>query len=177
MAAPAFPMQDKDNDMKTFSTASILSAVALAATPVLAQDITRHPIPESDFPILQAVEVPAGKTTVYLSGTVPAVTNESAEKTSVEAFGTMEEQTVSVMNRIKAQLEGIGMSVGDIIKMQAFLVAPEGEAVDFDGFMKGYSQFFGTAEQPNLPVRSAMVVDALVNPGWLVELEVTAVRP
>ena len=81
------------------------------------------------------------------------------------------------MNRIKTQLEGMGMSVGDIIKMQAFLVAPEGETVDFDGFMKGYSQFFGTEEQPNLPVRSAMVVDALVNPGWLVELEVTAVRP
>lgn len=71
----------------------------------------------------------------------------------------------------------LGMSVGDIIKMQAFLVAPEGEAVDFDGFMKGYSQSFGTEEQPNLPVRSAMVVDALANPGWLVELEVTAVRP
>ena len=154
-----------------------LAALVLAATPALAQDVTRHPIPDSDFPILQAVEVPAGKTTVYLSGTVPAVINEAAERTSTEAYGTTEQQTVSVMNRIKAQLEGMGLSVGDIIKMQAFLVAPEGEAVDFDGFMAGYSQFFGTDEQPNLPVRSAMVVDALVNPGWLVELEVTAVRP
>lgn len=81
------------------------------------------------------------------------------------------------MNRIKDQLEGMGLGVGDIIKMQAFLVAPEGEAVDFQGFMAGYSQFFGTEEQPNLPVRSAMVVEALVNPAWLVELEVTAVRP
>ena len=154
-----------------------LAALVLAATPALAQDVTRHPIPDSDFPILQAVEVPAGKTTVYLSGTVPAVINEAAERTSTEAYGTTEQQTVSVMNRIKAQLEGMGLSVGDIIKMQAFLVAPEGEAVDFDGFMAGYSQFFGTEDQPNLPVRSAMVVDALVNPGWLVELEVTAVRP
>lgn len=160
--------------IKTFVTTT---ALALTALPVLAADVTRHPIPDSDFPILQAVEVPAGATTVYLSGTVPAVTNETAEKNSVEAFGTMEEQTVSVMTRIKAQLEAMNMDVGDIIKMQAFLVAPEGEAVDFKGFMAGYSQFFGTEAQPNLPVRSAMVVDALVNPGWLVELEVTAVRP
>lgn len=163
--------------MTASKTAAALIATTLAAAPALAQDITRHQTPGSDFPILQAVEIPAGKTTVYLSGTVPTVINESAEKNSVEAFGTMEEQTVSVMNRIKAQLEGLGLSVGDVVKMQAFLVAPEGGAVDFDGFMKGYSQFFGTAEQPNLPVRSAMVVDALVNPGWLVELEVTAVRP
>lgn len=154
----------------------IAAALVMTAAPVMAEDLVRHAIPDSDFPILQAVEVPAGKTTVYLSGTVPAVTNESAEKNSIASFGTMEEQTVSVMNRIKSQLEAMDMSVGDIIKMQAFLVAPEGEAVDFAGFMKGYTQFFGTAEQPNLPVRSAMVVDALVNPGWLVELEVTAVR-
>ena len=163
--------------MTFLKTAAALIALSLTAMPVLAQDITRHPIPNSDFPILQAVEVPAGKTTVYLSGTVPAVINEAAERGSVEAYGTTEEQTVSVMTRIQEQLEGMGMGVGDIIKMQAFLVAPEGETVDFDGFMKGYSQFFGTEEQPNLPVRSAMVVDALVNPGWLVELEVTAVRP
>lgn len=43
--------------------------------------------------------------------------------------------------------------------------------------MEGYTQFFGTAEQPNLPARSAMIVDQLVNPNWLVEIEVTAVRP
>lgn len=163
--------------MKYFTTFATAAVLAMTAIPALAEDVIRHKIPDSDFPILQAVEVPAGKTTVYLSGTVPAAINADADKNSVAAYGTMEEQTVSVMNRIKAQLEGMGMSVGDIIKMQAFLVAPEGEAVDFKGFMAGYTQFFGTKEQPNLPVRSAMVVDKLVNPGWLVELEVTAVKP
>ena len=148
-----------------------------AIVPVQAGDIIRHPLPNSNFPILQAVEVPADKTVVYLSGAVPSVINKDADSNSVEAYGTMEEQTVSVMKRIQAQLQELKLDVGDIIKMQAFLVAPEGRAVDFKGFMAGYSQFFGTAEQPNLPVRSAMVVDALVNPGWLVELEVTAVRP
>ncbi|NYT73297.1 hypothetical protein HZU72_12770 [Halomonas sp. QX-2] len=153
---------------------TLLSAYAGSA---LAEDIIRHPIPNSDFPILQAVEIPSDSTTVYLSGTVPSIINEDADPNSMEAFGTTEEQTVTVMNRIKSHLEGLGLGVGDIVKMQAFLVAPEGETVDFKGFMAGYTQFFGTEEQPNLPVRSAMVVDALVNPGWLVEIEVTAVRP
>jgi enamine deaminase RidA (YjgF/YER057c/UK114 family) len=42
--------------------------------------------------------------------------------------------------------------------------------------MAGYTQFFGTPSQPNLPVRSALQVAALANPGFLVEIEVTAVR-
>ncbi|MGO3842199.1 MAG: RidA family protein [Alcaligenes pakistanensis] len=162
------------NVVKMLASAALVSSLA---APALAQDVKRHPIPNSDFPILTAVEVPAGKTTVYLSGTVPAVRDKSADASSIAAYGTMEQQTESVMAQIKNQLEGMGMSVGDIIKMQAFLVAPDNGKVDFAGFMTGYSKFFGTKEQPNLPVRSAMVVNALVNPGWLVELEVTAVRP
>jgi enamine deaminase RidA (YjgF/YER057c/UK114 family) len=43
--------------------------------------------------------------------------------------------------------------------------------------MKGYTQFFGTEAQPNLPSRSVMTVAGLLSPGWLVEIEVTAVRP
>jgi enamine deaminase RidA (YjgF/YER057c/UK114 family) len=43
--------------------------------------------------------------------------------------------------------------------------------------MAAYREFFGTAAQPNLPARSVMQVGALVAPGWLVEIEVTAVRP
>ncbi len=41
---------------------------------------------------------------------------------------------------------------------------------------EGYTQFFGTAAQPRLPVRSAFQIAALGNPGWLIEIEVTAVR-
>lgn len=156
-------------------TLAILAAlVPLAAQ---AQDVVRHKIPDSDFPILQAVEVPAGKTLVYLSGTVPGIADASADPNTPAAWGDMRTQTVSVLNAIDAQLQGLGLTMGDVVKMQAFLVAPEGAPVDFAGFMAGYSQFFGTEAQPNLPVRSAMVVEALVHPLWLVEIEVTAVRP
>ncbi len=63
--------------------------------------------------------------------------------------------------------------------MQVFLVgdASKGGKMDFDGFMQGYTQFFGTPVQHRLPVRTAMQVMALANPGYLVEIQVTAVRP
>lgn len=145
-----------------------------------ASDVVRHPLPDnSTFPIAAAVEVPAGKTTVYLSGRVPAVIDSKADKASVAAYGNTETQTVSVLGAIRDQLRGLGLGMGDVIKMQVFLVGdPEKSGkMDFAGFMKGYTQFFGTREQPNLPVRSAMQVAALANPGFLVEIEVTAVRP
>ena len=43
--------------------------------------------------------------------------------------------------------------------------------------MTAYREFFGTAGQPNRPARSTMQVAGLVDPGWLVEIEVTAAAP
>ncbi|AXC50529.1 hypothetical protein DRW48_13320 [Paracoccus suum] len=154
-------------------------ALLLGAVPLIAQaeDIVRHKTPGSDFPISRAVEVPAGKTTVYLSGVVPSVADQNADSKTAAAWGDTKAQTVSVLNNIDAALKDLDLTMGDVVKMQVFLVAPEGAAADFAGFMEGYTQFFGTEAQPNLPARSAMIVDALVNPNWLVEIEVTAVRP
>jgi enamine deaminase RidA (YjgF/YER057c/UK114 family) len=69
--------------------------------------------------------------------------------------------------------------MGDVVKMQVFLVGDpdKGGKMDFAGFMQGYTQFFGSKEQPNLPTRSVFQVAGLANPGFLVEIEVTAVRP
>ncbi|WP_240231650.1 RidA family protein [Devosia lacusdianchii] len=160
--------------LKTLSLATGL-ALALAGSG-FAQDVVRHTNPGSNFPIARAVEVPAGKTVVYLSGAVPSVTDESADRSTPAAYGDMQAQTVSVLTSIEKSLADLDLTMGDVIKMQAFLVAPEG-ALDFEGFMAGYTQFFGTEAQPNLPSRSVVTVAGLVNPGWLVEIEVTAVRP
>ncbi len=159
-----------------------LSAVALSviATSALAQssEITRHPIPDSDFPILQAVEIPADATVVYLSGTVPQVANEDAEEGSADRYGDTAMQTQTTLDSIRSKLESLDLTMGDVVKMQAYLVAPEdAEAMDFSGFMEGYTQYFGTEEQPNLPTRSVFEVAGLANPDWLVEIEVVAVRP
>ena len=152
-----------------------LLAIAMAAPAVV-----RHPLPTGNtFPISAAVEVPAGKTTVYLSGTVPKVADPAAAAGTVAAYGDTRTQTISVLTSIQAQLKALGLGMGDVVKMQVFLVGDPGKdgKLDFAGMMEGYSQFFGTKQQPALPVRSAMQVAALANPGFLVEIEVMAVRP
>jgi enamine deaminase RidA (YjgF/YER057c/UK114 family) len=151
-------------------------ALSGAAT---AQEVIRHRTPGSNFPIAAAVEVPAGKTIVFVSGMVPRVTNEQAVRNSIASFGDTKAQTVSVLQAIGESLARMNLSMKDVVKMQAFLVPDPAKdnRMDFAGFMEGYTQFFGTVEQPNLPSRSVMAVAGLVNPGWLVEIEVTAVRP
>ena len=160
--------------------ATLTALVALTAGAALAQgsEVVRHPLPDSDFPILQAVEVPPDATLVYLSGTVPEVADDAAEDGSPERFGDTATQTASVLASIERKLEALDLGMGDVIKMQAYLVAPEdAEAMDFSGFMQGYTQYFGTDEQPELPTRSVFAVAGLANPSWLVEIEVVAVRP
>ncbi|HEV7778222.1 MAG TPA: RidA family protein [Luteibacter sp.] len=154
-------------------------ALLLTSFPLLAQDVVRYKIPGSDFPISAAVEVPAGKSIVFLSGVVPPVANASAAKGSLEAYGDTKTQTVGALGAIEKQLKTMNLSMGDVVKMQVFLVGDpaKGGKMDFAGFMEGYRQYFGTAQQPKLPSRSAVQVAALASPGFLIEIEVTAVRP
>ncbi|EFG8200037.1 hypothetical protein BZU93_26630 [Salmonella enterica subsp. enterica] len=165
--------------MKHATLVAAATLLLLSGAAAQAQEVIRHKSPGSNFPIARAVEVPAGATTVYLSGQVPSVVDEKAEKNSIAAFGDTKAQTESVLKAIDKTLGDLNLKMGDVIKMQVFLVgdpSKEGK-MDFAGFMEGYTQFFGTDAQPNLPSRSVMQVAALANPGWLVEIEVTAVRP
>jgi enamine deaminase RidA (YjgF/YER057c/UK114 family) len=160
--------------------ARFVCPILLLPSLALAQDVIRHKLPNgSTFPISAAVEVPPGKTLVFLSGMVPPVADPKSPKDSIAAYGDTKTQTVGALNAIKTELESLHLGMGDVIKMQAFLVGDpsKGGKLDFEGFMQGYTQFFGTPAQPNLPVRSALQVAALANPGFLVEIEVTAVRP
>lgn len=158
-------------------------AALLCAGSALAGDtdagVKRYPIPGSDFPIALAVEIPAGKSLVQLSGQVPTPAKPDAAQYSPEYWGDTRAQTIAVMERIKSVLEGMGMEIGDIVKMQAFIVADpaKGGGMDFGGFMEGYTQYFGTEAQPKLPARTTVEVAGLARPGMLVEIEVLAVRP
>jgi enamine deaminase RidA (YjgF/YER057c/UK114 family) len=130
-----------------------------------------------DSPIMGSVEVPPGSRLVYVSGTVPDVADSNAAQGSVERYGDTATQTRSVLRRIEAQLRQHGLSLGDVVMMRIFLVAPPGQPrMDFAGMMTAYREFFGTQAQPNRPARSTMQVAGLVDPGWLVEIEVTAAR-
>ena len=167
------------NATRTTIAASLLLACAAAGS-AGAADVIRYPLPGgSTFPIASAVEVPAGKATVYVSGMTPAVADPKAAPNTFAAYGDTRTQALSALNSIKATLERVHLTMGDVVKMQVFLVGDpaKGGRMDFDGLMAAYTQFFGTKEQPNLPARSAMQVAALANPGFLVEIEVVAARP
>ena len=149
---------------------------ACAVTPGAARaEVVRYPIPNSTFPIAQAVKVSGDAVTYYVSGQVPPVANKDAEPNSPQAYGDVKTQTVGVLNKIKAILEGFGLGIADVVKMQVFLVHDARAPMDFKAFMEGYTQFFG-GSQPNLPARSVLGVAALANPGFLVEIEVIAAR-
>ncbi len=154
-------------------------AAQTAAAPAAAQ-VERTPLPDGNpFPISSAVTVPAGFDTVFVSGALPVVSNKDAPKGSVEAYGDTEAQAVSALTQIKGTLARLGLGMGDIVKMTVFMVADptKDNKLDFAGLMAGYTQFFGTADQPNKPARSAVQVAALVAPGALLEIEVIAAKP
>jgi len=162
--------------IKTLSALTLASLVCLGAQ---ASEVVRHKLPgNSTFPIALAVEIPATATVVNLSGAVPSVADASAPKDSLNAYGDTQVQSESVFNSIESSLKSLNLGMGDVIKMQVFLVGDPGQGgkMDFAGFMKAYTRHFGTAEQPNLPTRSVIQVAGLANPGFLVEIEVTAVR-
>jgi enamine deaminase RidA (YjgF/YER057c/UK114 family) len=136
---------------------------------MLAQTV-RIPLPNnSPFPISQGVWV--GKT-LYLSGMMsPTISTATPGDTQAQAVGAIQ----TIETALKAQK----LTLGDVVMMHVYLAGDpaNGGKMDFKGFMAGYTQFFGTKDQPNKPARSAMQVAALAAPTALVEIEVIAVKP
>ena len=154
----------------------LFAAALLAAVPAQAQEVRR--MGPAEAPISASVEVPAGSRLVYVSGTVPDPVDASAPAGSAERYGDTATQTRSILRKVEAALRAHGLGLGDVVMMRVFLVAPAGQPrMDFAGMMTAYREFFGTAAQPNRPARSTMQVAGLVDPGWLVEIEVTAAAP
>ncbi|MEQ8516379.1 MAG: Rid family hydrolase [Chromatocurvus sp.] len=181
-------MHSKQTEEPSMQKTSRSSLATLAGSTALAMAVTtsvgasaevrRHKLPDSDFPIAQAVEVLPGTTLVYHSGMTPRPANADAEQYSAEYWGDTEAQALSVFGRLQESLTAKGLTFGDVIKMQVFLVAPEaGGMMDFAGMMRAYRRYFGTEDQPNLPARSALQVAGLAVPGMLVEIEVVLARP
>jgi enamine deaminase RidA (YjgF/YER057c/UK114 family) len=159
---------------------TVIAMLAIVFSLTVLAEVERYPLPNnSTFPISQAVEVKAGTTLVFHSGTVPGVANSKAERSSRQFWGDTKTQAISVFNRIEDSVKEKGLGMGDVIQMTVFLVGvPEnGGRMDFSGFMEAYTQYFGTKEQPNLPARSAVQVADLAAPGMLVEIEVVLARP
>jgi enamine deaminase RidA (YjgF/YER057c/UK114 family) len=161
--------------MRLTMIAFAVGSLAACTTAQGPQIVSRIGPPDS--PLATSVSVPPGAELVYVSGTVPDPANPAAPAGSTERYGDTETQTRSVLNKLDAALGQRGLRLADVVMMRVFLVAPPGQQrMDFAGMMRAYRQRFATAQQPNKPARSTMQVAALVDPGWLVEIEVTAAR-
>ena len=116
----------------------------------------------------RSITIPSGSETMYLSGS-------GAQPLADGSWGDMRQQTIDTFSRFRETLEEQGWSMSDIVQVRAFAVAGD-EGLDFAGFNAGYSEFFGTADNPNKPVRSFVEIKDLVVEGWLVEIEIRAAR-
>jgi enamine deaminase RidA (YjgF/YER057c/UK114 family) len=155
----------------------IIAALLVATSaPAAAHDIVRRA--NSAFPIANSVTVPTGADIVYLSGMLADAADTSAPAGSIERFGDTAAQTKSVLGKIAKELEAVGLTMADVVKMNVFLVGDpsKGGGMDFEGLMHGYLQHFGTATQKNVPARTTVQVAGLPVPGALVEIEVIAAR-
>ena len=117
--------------------------------------------------------------TLYVSGMgSPPVTPADKEKGTPAVYGDTEAQTMGALTAIEKTLKDQGLTMADVVEMQVFMVGDpaKGGKLDFAGMNASYAKFFGTADQPNRPVRAAVQLAALANPNALVEIMVVAVK-
>ena len=152
---------------------AILPVVLLAlAASGAAQAQNVHVNPSNGF-ISQAVKVPAGSETLYVSGITPDVVPGAPAATP---FGDTKTQVISVLTKIEAIMKGQGYSLSDSVMMRVLLVGDpaKGGGMDFAGMMEGYTQFYGPLKTK--PARITSQVAALVRPGMYAEIEVQAAK-
>ena len=162
--------------MKYFAVIAGLSCGA-ATAPALAHDIIRHASP--NIPVATSVLVPAGVDLIFVSGMLPDAADPAAPAGSPQRFGDTATQAKSVLGKISRELESLGLTMADVVRMNVYLVGDpkkKGE-VDFQGLMQAYMGLYGIrALEKNLPARTTVQVAGLPVPGALVEIEVTAAR-
>lgn len=153
----------------------LLAAAALIASAgaVHAAELKHVGAPNS--PIAQAVVVPAGATTVYVSGITPKPVTPAANGAPAD-FGDIKAQTTSSLTQISDILKGEDMTMGDVVMMRVYMAADSTGKIDTAGMNEVFRTFFGTADQPNKPARVTFQVARLVNPALLIEIEAQAAK-
>jgi enamine deaminase RidA (YjgF/YER057c/UK114 family) len=132
------------------------------------------------------IVIPAGAETFYMSGKGNHAWGEGCmtrdERTAKGDEckpGDMYAQGQAIFASFKAQLEGAGWSLSDVVMLRIFGIPGENGKVDTGGFNKAYQEYFGeksTSGNTNLPSRTFVGAHTLVVPGWLVEVEARAIR-
>jgi enamine deaminase RidA (YjgF/YER057c/UK114 family) len=144
-----------------------LAMIILFSVTASAQAIKQIPLPPSQNPTGADLPV-SGATwagnTLYVSGWLDP---------DMKADTDTKSQTVGILKDMQKLLESQKLTLGDVAMMRVYLGKP-----DFAGLTAGYTQFFGTKDQPNKPARTTLqVVLPAASRGALVEIDMVAVRP
>jgi enamine deaminase RidA (YjgF/YER057c/UK114 family) len=153
----------------------LLIALGLAAPQVDAHGIVRREQP--GLPIASSITVPAGAELIFIGGTLADVSDTGTATGSAPRLGNTADQARSVLGKIQAELVAAGYTMGDIVKMEVYLVADpaKGGQADMLGLLSAYTTYFDTAAG-GLPTRTTVQVAGLPLPGALVQIAVTAAR-
>ena len=83
-------------------------------------------------------------------------------------------QTKQALDNVRTVVEAAGCTMRDLVRLQTFLTRAE----DISGFMKARQEVFPTYFPDRVyPPNTLLVVDRLVRPELLVEIEAMAMRP
>jgi 2-iminobutanoate/2-iminopropanoate deaminase len=159
---------------KNFGRIFAVCITAATLVPAIAQSPTHIQTERSAI----ASAVWAGNT-LFISGTAPSpVTPADRAKGTPAVYGDTKAQAASILGKIEAALKEQGLTMGDVVMMHVYLVAdPASGKMDFAGMNASFTQFFGTAAQPNKPARTTVQVAGLVGGGALIEIDAVAAKP
>ncbi len=149
---------------------AVAMMVPLAASAQARKEI---PLPPSQNPTNAALPIAAAVwagNTLYVSGWLDP---------DMKADTDTKSQTVGILKDIQKLLESQKLTMGDVVSMHVYLGTnpATGGKPDFAGMMAGYTQFFGTTDQPNKPSRTTLqVVLPAASRGALVEIDLVAFR-
>jgi len=107
------------------------------------------------------IEVPPNARWLYVAGQVALRKDGSVP-------ATIEEQTVVAWENVTAILDSAGMKVTDIVRINQYLT----DASHFPGYVNARKRFLAD----HRPASTVVMVDALVRPELLVEVEVVAAK-
>jgi enamine deaminase RidA (YjgF/YER057c/UK114 family) len=152
----------------------LLTVALISSLTASAQKTKQIPLPASQNPSNANLPISAAVwagDTLYVSGWLDPDLKTHTDTTS---------QTVGTIKDLQKFLESQKLTLSDVVMMHVYLggdPAKDGK-MDFAGMMAGYTQFFGTKDQPNTPSRTTLqVVLPAAARGALVEIDLVAARP
>ena len=129
------------------AAAGLLASSAMAA----GVEVKRNGAPTALF----SESIWAGDT-LYVSGILSDPDVAAADGKPPAWTANTNAQSVNLLKKIEKILKDQGLTLGDVVQLEAFLSGDpkNNDMMDFAGWNDAYKQFFGTAEQPNKPVRA-----------------------